>query len=163
MVGVVGLDLGRGVGRMNIRIEVKGAAEIARALGDRGFIDHAIAPGLRRAGVIVEAGWKRRVHVVTRKAQASIGHRVEGLSVRIGPQPGFGAPRKFTRAQTGSWRKPRDGTNRGDPREYLVHEDQGTRYRAGHPAAEPALRENADGIVDAITASIRDALERKFP
>lgn len=143
-----------------IRIEVKGLNQIVTAL-QAGIGD--LSPGFEKAGAIVEAGWKRRVHTVTRKYQGSIGHRVSGMSVRIGPQPGYGSPRRYTRSQTGAWKKPRDGTNRGDPREYAVFEDQGTRYRAGHPAAEPALRENLDEVVDAIVSGITSALERNLP
>ena len=145
---------------MRITIQVKGAAEIARKLSDPSLLSGALGPGLRRAGTILEAGWKRRVHTVTRKAQGSLGHKVEGTTLRVGPQPGYGSPRKFSRAQTGAWKKPRDGVNRGDPQEYLRYEDQGTRYRAGHPAAEPALRENLDGVVDAITDALRSAISR---
>lgn len=143
-----------------IRIEVRGLSQIVNAL-QAGIGD--LSPGFEKAGAIVEAGWKRRVHQVTRKYQGSIGHKVDGMSVRIGPQPGYGSPRKYTRGQTGAWKKPRDGTNRGDPREYAVFEDQGTRYRAGHPAAEPALRENLDEVVDAIVSGITSALERNLP
>jgi hypothetical protein len=146
-----------------ISIKVLGLAEITRALGDPNLLDAAMGPALERAGTIVEAGWKRRVHQVTRKYQGSLGHKVEGLTVRIGPQPGYGSPRKYTRGQTGAWRKPRDGTNRGDPQVYAVFEDQGTRYREGHPAAEPALTENVDEVVDALVSGISAALERRFP
>lgn len=135
-----------------IRITVRGDERIRQMLA--GALDN-LGPGLEKAGAIVEAGWKRRVHTVTRKYQGSLGHRVEGTTVRIGPQPGFGSPRKYSRGQSGSWKKPRDGTNRGDPRDYAVFEDQGTRYREGHPAAEPALRENVDAVVDALVDSIR--------
>lgn len=136
-----------------IRITVHGigrAKDLLR-LGD-------MSGGFEKAGAIVEGAWKRRAHRVTGKYQGSIGHVVDGMSVRIGPQPGYGSPRKYTRGQTGAWQKPRDGTNRGDPRDYAVFEDQGTRYREGHPAAEPAIRENVDAVVDAIVDSIRGAL-----
>jgi hypothetical protein len=146
-----------------ISIKVRGLAEITRALGDPNLLGSALRPALERAGTIVEAGWKRRVHTVTRKYQGSLGHRVDDLSVRIGPQPGYGSPRRYTRGQTGAWKTPRDGTNRGDPREYALFEDQGTRYRPGHPAAEPALAENVDEVVDALVSGISDALNRRFP
>ena len=142
-----------------IRIEIRGLAQIRDALSG-GLGD--LTPGFEKAGAIVEAAWKRRVHTVTRKYQGSLGHHVDGMSVRVGPQPGYGSPRKYTRGQTGSWKTPRDGTNRGDPREYAVYEDQGTRYREGHPAAEPALRENIDEVVDAIVSGITSALERNL-
>ena len=145
---------------MRITIQVKGAAEIARKLGDPNLLSGALGPGLRRAGVILEAGWKRRVHTVTRKAQGSLGHKVEGTTLRVGPQPGYGSPRKYSRAQTGAWKKPRDGVNRGDPREYLIFEDQGTRYRPGHPSAEPALDASRDQVIDAIVDSLRKQIER---
>ena len=142
-----------------ISIKVRGIEAITRALGE----SFDLGPALERAGTIVEAGWKHRVHQVTGKYQGSIGHRVDGMSVRIGPQPGYGSPRKYTAGQTGAWKKPRDGTNRGDPRTYAVFEDQGTRYREGHPAAEPALRENIDEVVDVLVSGITDALNRRFP
>ena len=146
-----------------IKVEVRGLAAIPRALGDPNLLGSAMGPALERAGTIVEAGWKRRVHTVTRKYQGSLGHKVDGMTVRIGPQPGYGSPRKFSASQTSGWKKPRDGTNRGDPREYALFEDQGTRYRPGHPAAEPALRENIDEVVDALVSGISDALNRRFP
>src|SRR3990167_8398515 len=162
MVRSLGLDQSRSVGRM-ISIKVRGLAEIPRALGDPTLLDSALRPALERAGTIVEAGWKRRVHTVTRKYQGSLGHRVDDLSVRIGPHPRYGSPRQHSRSQTGAWKTPRDGTNRGAPREYAVFEDQGTRYREGHPAAEPALAENIDEVVDALVSGITDALNRRFP
>ena len=142
-----------------IRIEVRGLNQIKNALS----ADFDLGPRLEKAGAIVEAGWKRHVHTVTRKYQGSLGHRVDGMSVRIGPQPGYGSPRRYSRSQSSAWKQPRDGTNRGDPRDYAVFEDQGTRYREGHPAAEPALRENLDEVVDAIVSGITSALERNLP
>jgi hypothetical protein len=143
-----------------ISIQIKGLGQIVSALST-GIGE--LNPGFEKAGAIVEAGWKRRVHQVTRKYQGSIGHRVSGMSVRIGPQPGYGSPRRYSRGQSSAWKTPRDGVNRGDPREYALFEDQGTRYRAGHPAAEPALRENVDEVVDAIVSGITAALERNLP
>lgn len=146
-----------------LRIEVRGLKEIARVLGDTHLVDQATQPGLRRAGVIVEASWKRRVHRVTGKYQGSLGHEVEPMEVRIGPQPGFGAPRHYTKAQTALWQKPKDGTNTGDPREYALFEDQGTRFRPGHPAAEPALTENRNEIADSLMRGIIETLDRRMP
>lgn len=138
-----------------IRITVRGVDRIASGLrtplGNSGF---------ERAGAIVESNWKPRIHTVTRKAQGSIGHVVQGMSVRVGPRPGYGTPRRYTAAQASRWKRPRDGVNRGDPREYLVYEDQGTRYRPGHPAAEPALRESVDPVVRAIAEGIENDLRR---
>lgn len=141
-----------------IRIEVRGIGKITRALQS----DFDITPALEKAGAIVEAGWKRRVHQVTRKYQGSLGHVVQGMTVRVGPQPGFGAPRKYTASQAAHWKKPRDGTNRGDPREYAVFEDQGTRHRPGHPAAEPALEANRAEVIDAIRDGIEAEIRRRF-
>jgi len=146
-----------------IRIEVRGLNEIVRALSDPNLIAEAVAPGFERAGTIVQAAWQRRAHTVTRKYQSSIGHVVSGLRVVVGPQPGFGAPRRYSASQSSAWRKPRAGVNRGDPRTYARFEDQGTRYRPGHPAAEPALRDNLDEIVDAIVSGISAALDRRLP
>lgn len=141
-----------------IRIEVRGIAAITRGLGQ----DFDLTPALERAGAVVEAGWKRRVHTVTRKYQGSLGHVVQGQSVRIGPQPGYGAPRRYTASQAGAWKKPRDGTNRGDPRDYAVFEDQGTRHRPGHPAAEPALDANRTEIIDALRDGIEAEIRQRF-
>ena len=157
MVRPLGLVEHRGLGRM-IRIEVRGIEALTRALQG----DFDLTPALEKAGAIVEAGWKRRVHTVTRKYQGSIGHRVSGQSVRVGPQPGFGAPRRYTSSQASRWKKPRDGTNRGDPREYAVFEDQGTRHRPGHPAAEPALEANRGEVLDALRDGIEAEIRRRF-
>ena len=139
---------------MNLRITVNGAAEIARALGDQSKVDAKLRPAFAKAGVIVEGAWKDKAHKVTRKYAGSIGHEVTGqgfsLETHIGPQPGLGQPRGYSASDTSHWKKPRKGVNRGDPQVYALYEDQGTRFRPGHPAAEPALNENVDRIVDAI-------------
>jgi hypothetical protein len=74
----------------------------------------------------------------------------------------LGQPRGYSKADTQRWKKPRDGKNTGDPQVYALYEDQGTRYRPGHPAAEPALTENEGRIEDLILQSVDDAL-KSFP
>ncbi len=59
-----------------ISIQIRGLEAIARALGE-GF---DLGPSLERVGAIAEAGWKRRVHTVTRKYQGSLGHVVQDLA-----------------------------------------------------------------------------------
>ena len=147
-----------------IQIKVKGIERLERALGGD-FIDDLLRPGLGKAAVIVEGAWKGKAHRVTGKYQGSIGHRLEGhgsgLQARVGPQPGLGQPRHYTASMSSRWKRPRAGTNRGDPQVYAVFEDQGTRYREGHPAAEPAVRDNADRIASVVQAEADRALDRR--
>ena len=146
---------------MDLRITVKGARELAHAMGGD-FLDRALRPGFTKSAVVVEGAWKQKAHTVTRKYQGSLGHEIEGegasLAVRIGPQPGLGQPRGYSKSDTARWKKPRAGRNKGDPQVYAVYEDQGTRYRAGHPAAEPALTENEGRIEDLILSSVDAAI-----
>jgi hypothetical protein len=148
----------------DISLRIEGLDELVRALGGQDMLDHALRPGFNRAGAIVEGAWKQKVHVVTRKYQSSIGYEVTGhgasIATHIGPRPGLGQPRHYSKSSTGRWRKPRDGVNRGDPQVYAKFEDQGTRYRPGHPAAEPALAENADRIVDGIRDGFAKSIEK---
>ena len=149
----------------DITVRVRGLDELRGALGGD-LIDDLLRPGLAKAAVIVEGAWKAKAHRVTGKYQGSIGHHLDGhgagLAARIGPQPGLGQPRRYSRGMTGRWRKPRDGVNRGDPQVYAVFEDQGTRYRPGHPAAEPALNENIDQIGRVIASEADKAMERRL-
>ena len=150
---------------MDLRITVKGARELAHAMGGD-FLDRALRPGFTKSAVVVEGAWKQKAHTVTRKYQGSLGHELEGrgasLEAHIGPQPGLGQPRGYSVSDTSRWKKPRAGVNKGDPQVYAVFEDQGTRFRPGHPAAEPALTENEGRIEDLILRSVDDALNR-FP
>ena len=145
-----------------IRVQVKGARELARSFGDNSFLDRALRPGFTKSAVVVEGAWRGKVHTVTRKYQGSLGHELEGrgasLEAHIGPQPGLGQPRGYSVSDTARWKKPRKGTNKGDPQVYALFEDQGTRYRPGHPAAEPALTENEGRIEDLVLRSVDDAL-----
>ena len=151
---------------MTIRVQVKGARELARAFGSGDLMDRMLRPGFAKSAVVVEGAWKSKVHTVTRKYQGSLGHELEGrgasLEAHIGPQPGTGQPRGYSKADTARWKKPRDGKNTGDPQVYALYEDQGTRYRPGHPAAEPALMENEGRIEDLILQSVDDAF-KSFP
>jgi len=126
---------------------------------DPGQFDDAIRPAFRAAAILVESDAKRGVHRITGKLQGSLGNVIEGsgfdTKARIGPQPGMGQPRKYSRSQTGRWKKPRDGTNRGDPRKYGQWEEEGTRYRAGHPFLVPALLRNAGRIRGLVAEAIR--------
>jgi hypothetical protein len=147
-------------------VQVKGARELARAFGSGDLMDRMLRPGFKKSAVVVEGAWKSKAHTVTRKYQGSLGHELEGrgasLEAHIGPQPGLGQPRGYSKADTQRWKKPRDGKNTGDPQVYALYEDQGTRYRPGHPAAEPALTENEGRIEDLILQSVDDAL-KSFP
>ena len=147
---------------MQIKVTVKGAREIARSLGDTSFLDKALRPGFKKSAVVVEGAARGKVHTVTRKLQGSLGHELIGqgasLEAHIGPQPGLGQARGYSESDTSRWKKPRTGKNKGDPQEYGIYEEEGTRYRAAHPFLEPALTENEDRIEDLIGKSIDDAI-----
>lgn len=147
-----------------MKVVIKGLDELRRDLGDPDLFDDALRPAFKKSGVVVEGSWKDKVHKVTRKYQGSLGHEVTGrgatLETRVGPQPGTGQPRGYTAAQTAHWKKPRKGKNTGDPQVYAIFEDQGTKYRPGHPAAEPALAENVDRIERFMADGMNDALEK---
>lgn len=147
-----------------VRVKVVGLEELRRDLSDPGLLDAALRPGFEKAGVVVEGAWKDKAHEVTRKYKGSLGHELTGrgadLQAVIGPQPGTGQARGYTKAQTGHWKKPRSGKNKGDPQVYAIYEDQGTRYRPGHPAAEPALLDNADRVERFINDGVNAALEK---
>jgi HK97 gp10 family phage protein len=151
----------------DIRITVNGLDELRRAFGDiDDLLDDGLRPGIEKSAVIVEGAWKDKVHKVTRKYAGSIGNEIEGqgasIEAHIGPQPGLGQPRGYTKSSTGHWKKPRNGRNTGDPQVYAVYEDQGTRYRPGHPAAEPAVRENEGRIEATIAREFDRAVQRRF-
>lgn len=150
----------------DLSITVKGLDTLIGKLDNQNLLDDLLRPGMQKAGVIVEGAWKGKAHRVTGKYQGSIGNEVTGhgadIAARIGPQPGLGQPRKYTKGQTSRWKTPRDGVNKGDPQVYAVYEDQGTRFRPGHKAAEPALSESTGAIGAAIEHGAQAALERTF-
>ena len=147
---------------MQIKVTVKGAREIARSLGDSSFLDRALRPGFQKSAVVVEGAARSKVHTVTRKLQGSLGYELQGrgaqLEAHIGPQPGLGQPRSYSESDTGRWKKPRSGRNKGDPQVYAPFEEEGTRYRPAHPFLEPALTENEGRIEDLIGQSVDEAL-----
>lgn len=149
---------------VSLKVEVRGLDRLERMLGGD-LVDDLLRPGFEKASVIVEGAAKGNVHRVTGKLQGSLGHfldgRGSGLAAHIGPQPGLGQPRGYSASMTGRWRKPRKGTNRGDPTEYGQYEEQGTRYREGHPFLEPALRDNLGQIERVISDEANKALERR--
>lgn len=128
-------------------------------------VGDALRPAFERAAIIVESDAKRRVHRVTGKLQGSLGHKITGSGLgtvaHVGTQPGMGQPRHYSRSQTARWRKPRDGTNRGDPRDYGLYEELGTRYREGHPFLVPSLEENTERIAGEIGAAIERTIGRR--
>lgn len=150
------------MGRVNIKVTIKGARQLAQALGDDGLLDKALRPGFQKSAVVVEGSARAKVHTVTRKLQGSLGHELTGrgasLEAHIGPQPGLGQPRGYTESDTGRWKKPRKGRNKGDPQVYGPFEEEGTRYRPPHPFLEPALDENVGRIEDLIL----DSVDRAF-
>lgn len=150
----------------DFQVTIRGLDSLIGKIDAPDLLDALLRPGMKQAGVIVEGSWKGKAHRVTGKYQQSVGNEVTGhgadIAARIGPQPGLGQPRHYTKAQTTRWKKPRDGTNRGDPQTYAVFEDQGTRFRPGHAAAEPALRENTGQIERVIEQGAAKALERRF-
>ena len=56
----------------SLTVTIRGAAELARALGDGELLDDLIRPGFAKASIIVEGAWKRKTHIVTRKYHDSI-------------------------------------------------------------------------------------------
>lgn len=147
-----------------IHVTVKGAAELAAKLSDGDLLDSLLRPGFTKAAVIVEGSAKTNVHRVTGKLQGSLGHKLQGrgasLEARIGPQPGLGQPRKYTESDTARWQKPRAGRNKGNPQEYAVFEEKGTRYRPAHPFLEPAVDSNRGRIEDVIASEAERAASR---
>ena len=141
-----------------LRIQVRGAREIASALSDEKIIDDILRPAFKEASVIIEGAARDQVHVVTRKLMGSLGHQISGrgsdLEARIGPQPGLAAPRQYQRSETGRWKKPRRGWNKGDPQEYATFEEH------VHPFLEPALDENIDRIENAVERSAERRLRQ---
>ena len=151
---------------MTISVRINGIKELTAALKDG--IDPALRPAFTKAAVIVEGAARANVHTVTRKLQTSLSHRIEGqglgIEAHIGPQEGsanLGA-RGYSKAQTSRWKKPRKGRNTGDPTVYGKFEEEGTRYRPGHPFLEPALTGNVERIESLIASEIDAALNRKF-
>lgn len=148
---------------MNVKITVKGAREISRLLGDSGLLDRALRPGFEKSAVVVEGSARGKVHTVTRKLQGSLGHELTGkgasLEAHIGAQPGLGQSRGYSESDTGRWKKPRKGRNKGDPQVYIQFEEEGTRYRPAHPFLEPSLTENEGRIEDIILRSVDEAFE----
>jgi len=118
-------------------------------------IDNAIRPAFEASAVLVEGDAKRAVHRVTGKLQGSLGHEVTGsgfnTQASIGPQPGLAQPRHYAKSQTGRWKKPRDGVNKGDAQVYGRYEEEGTRYRPAHPFLVPALLKNGNRIVQIVS------------
>ncbi len=156
---------------MNIKVEVKGARELARAFGDDGLLDKALRPGFQKSAVVVEGSARGKVHTVTRKLQGSLGHeltgRGAGLEAHIGPQPGTGQPRGYSVSDSSRWKKPRKGKNTADATLYAGVEETGADKhgnprpgRTAHPYLEPALTENEDRIEDLIQRSVDEVLDR---
>lgn len=140
------------------RVEIRGLRRLVLRLDDDGLLDAMLRPGFEQAATIVEGAATDNAHRVTGKLQRSIGYYLEGrganLAAHIGPQPGMSAPAHYTIADTGRWKTPRSGTNTGDPQEYGRYEEEGTRYREGHPFLEPALLDNIGRIEHAIERAI---------
>jgi hypothetical protein len=143
----------------DLRVEIKGARQLAAKLGDGDLIDRLLRPGFERAAVIVEGAATENAHRVTGKLQGSLGSFIDGhgasLEAHIGPQPGMGAPARYTKADTSHWKNPRDGVNRGDPTEYGRFEEGSPNE---HPFLEPALNDNIGQIEDTIEQFARAIL-----
>ena len=176
MVRPVGLGLTGGLGRMTIRITVRGADAIARALGDTGAVAKALADGLRAGATLVERRAKLAVHspdnpyigkagrnIATGRLQASLGQSdVTGTgleqSIRVG------TPYGKTGAAGSTFARSRKGggftggrRNRSDPNVYGPIEER------KHPFLGPSVTENADEIAEVIGSRIRESLERSMP
>ena len=143
----------------DLRVQIRGARELAAKLGDGDLLDRILRPGFEQAAVIVEGAATENAHRVTGKLQGSLGSFMEGhgagLEAHIGPQPGMGAPARYTRADTSHWKTPRDGVNRGDPAEYGRYEEGSPNQ---HPFLEPALENNIGQIEDVIERAAGRAL-----
>ena len=143
----------------DIRVQLRGARELAAKLGDGDLLDRILRPGFEQAAVIVEGAATENAHRVTGKLQGSLGSYLEGhgagLEAHIGPQPGMGAPARYTKADTSHWKTPRDGVNKGDPTEYGRYEEGSPNE---HPFLEPALEDNIGQIEDVIEQAAGRAL-----
>jgi len=144
-----------------IRVQIKGIEQLkAKLSGD--LLDRALRPGFEKAGAIVEGAATDNAHRVTGKLQRSLGYYVDGhgagIETHVGPQPGLTQSASYSVGDTSRWKQPRSGTNKGDPAEYGLYEEKGTRYREGHPFLEPALDENVGQIEDVIGREIEKAL-----
>ena len=153
---------------MTLNVKINGIEHLTAALRDGHLLDAALRPAFTKAAVIVEGAARANVHTVTRKLQTSLSHRIEGqglgIEAHIGPQEGSGnlGARGYTESQTSRWQKPRKGKNKGDPTVYGKFEEEGTRYRPGHPFLGPALTDNVGQIEHVIASEINAALNRRF-
>jgi hypothetical protein len=143
----------------DIRVQVKGVRQLVAKLGDGGLLDRILRPGFEQAAVIVEGAATENAHRVTGKLQGSLGYFMDGfgagIEAHIGPQPGMGAPARYTKADTAHWKKPRNGVNKGDPTEYGRYEEGAPN---DHPFLEPALNDNIGQIEDVIEQAARRVL-----
>lgn len=141
-----------------LRIEVKGAKQLASSIRDPKLLDDILRPAFTEGAVIVEGAARSDVHVVTRKLMGSLGFYVEGfgksLEAHVGPQPGMAQPARYTKGETSHWKTPRDGINKGDPQEYGIYEE------AEHPFLAPALEQSEGQIEDAVRRSADKRLRK---
>lgn len=163
-----------------LTVEIKGFEALRRRAQDGFGVASGVELGIRRASAFVEAEAKRKVHKQSRKLHDSTGTNITGSGLdtegHVGPQPGYGAPRGYTasvgpgqRIEIGGYafhdtsrakkRKVRR-VNRGDPTEYGRYEEEGTRYRPGHPWLVPSLQNNVQRIHNIVNRAVSAALRK---
>ena len=115
----------------------------------------------------------------------------QGLNTQgvVGPRPGFGGPRGYdvtlgsSKIQVGGFLFPASaggcaisgasqGTrpkkrrvhrvNKSDPIVYGRYEEEGTRYRTGHPWLVPSLHDNESRITNAVNRAVADELKKSI-
>lgn len=151
-------------GVADFRVTIPFAKELGRRIADPDLLDRILRPGFEDAAVIVLGDALSNVHRVTGKLQGSIGSEITGhgigIEAHIGIMPGLDSPAGYTTADSGAWQRPRKGVNTGDPQVYAIYEEEGTRYRPGHPFLGPALEDNRDRIDNAIEDAAAAAVRR---
>ena len=163
-----------------LTVEVRGFEALRRRAEDGFGVARGVELGIRQGSALVEAEAKRKVHKQSRKLHDSTGHNITGFGMdtegRVGPQPGYGAPRgydarigpgqrievggyAFTDTSRAKKRKVRR-VNRGDPTEYGRYEEEGTRHRPGHPWLVPALDNNRQRITNIVNRAVASELRK---
>lgn len=144
-----------------ISVKVEGLDQIVRTLNRfPRELDGILRPALKAGGVVLFGEQRRTVHKVTRKLAQSIGMTEQGqgakVEVIVGLQPGLGTSRGYTKSQTGRWKTPRDGVNRGDPQVYGKFEE------ARHPFFIKSFVEKRGAVESAVLSRAKQELERRL-
>ncbi len=144
-----------------MEIKIEGLEPIVRTLKRiPSELDGILRPALRAGGVTLYGAQRQNVHKVTRKLAQSIGMTEQGqgagVEVHVGLQPGLGTARGYTKSQTGRWKTPRDGVNRGDPQVYGKFEE------ARHPFFIKTLTDKREEVELAVLSRAEQELEKRL-